>query len=189
MPHSGPRGSPLTDLRYWLTPAIATAADTMAPAGTVTAAPSTESVTESAMRLQMSTPKRELQDTVTDATGMWGELATCGTLVIRHPRAARFSRSGLCIYSGAGYLVRSRLSSRLDPLETGSAARIGCPTMGPRHHCFPRASLACPVDLQPCASCLRPGKYGSTGIAGVRRKIWSATSFPVAIDVVIPSPS
>jgi hypothetical protein len=52
MPHSGPRGSPLTDLRQWLTPAIATAADTMAPAGMVIETPLTESVTESVMRLQ-----------------------------------------------------------------------------------------------------------------------------------------
>ena len=50
MPHSGPRGSPLTDRRYRLTPAMAMAVETMAPAGTVTAAPFTESVTESAMR-------------------------------------------------------------------------------------------------------------------------------------------
>jgi hypothetical protein len=55
MPHSGPRGSPLTDRRYPLMPAVATAVDTMVPAGTETGAPLTESVTESAMRLRMST--------------------------------------------------------------------------------------------------------------------------------------
>src|ERR1022692_4138320 len=51
MPHRGPRGSPVTDLRKLLTPARATAADTIAPAGTVTVAPFTERVTVSAMRV------------------------------------------------------------------------------------------------------------------------------------------
>ncbi len=35
---------------------------------------------------------------------------------------------GLDKFGGAGNLARSRLSSRLDPLESGSAARIGRPT-------------------------------------------------------------
>ena len=45
IPHSGPRGSPLTDLRKNAAPEIATAAETIVPAGTVTGAPFTESVT------------------------------------------------------------------------------------------------------------------------------------------------
>jgi hypothetical protein len=43
MPHTGPRGSPVTDLRHAF-PAIAIATATMAPEGTVTGAPSTVSV-------------------------------------------------------------------------------------------------------------------------------------------------
>jgi hypothetical protein len=45
IPHSGPRGSPFTDLRNKLAPDSETAADTMLPAGTVTWTPFTESVT------------------------------------------------------------------------------------------------------------------------------------------------
>jgi hypothetical protein len=43
MPHTGPRGSPVTDLRHAF-PAIAIATVTIAPEGTVTGAPSTVSV-------------------------------------------------------------------------------------------------------------------------------------------------
>ena len=49
IPHSGPRGSPVTDLRNQLAPDKTTAADTMVPAETVTFTPFTESVTESCM--------------------------------------------------------------------------------------------------------------------------------------------
>jgi hypothetical protein len=47
MPQSGPRASPLTDLRYRVTPAIAMAVETIEPAGTLTGVPFTETVTKS----------------------------------------------------------------------------------------------------------------------------------------------
>jgi len=50
MPQSGARGAPLTDLRKAVTPASATAVETMAPAGAVTTTPLTVSFTVSDMR-------------------------------------------------------------------------------------------------------------------------------------------